>query len=283
MPDATPSSLAAELRRHDRDRFQTTLFAPGQCRSALIALYAFNFEVARIREVTREPVLGRIRLQWWRDAVAELYSGAAPRRHEVVAALSVAISNHQLSRAHFDALLDARELDLAEEAPASMEALEAYAEGTSANLVLLALEALGMREGATLQAGVSVGIAYALAGLLASVPFHARMRKVYLPKDVTESHHLDIERSLFELKPSPALEESVKEIAALARYHLSVARAQRSAVPRAARSALLLAVPAVRRLDLLERLHHDVMNPRLARGDALQSWRLAWAALRGVY
>jgi hypothetical protein len=46
---------------------------------------------------------------------------------------------------------------------------------------------------------------------------------------------------------------------------------------------LLLAVPAGRRLDLLERLHHDVMNPRLARGDALQSWRLTWAALRGLY
>lgn len=283
MSEVTPSSLAAELRRHDRDRFQTALFAPAQCRAALIALYAFNFEVARIREVTREPVLGRIRLQWWRDAIAELYSGAAPRRHEIVAALSVAIRDHKLSRAHFDALLNARELDLGEEAPASMEALEAYAEGTSASLILLALEALGIREGQALGAGVSVGIAYALAGLLASVPFHARMRRIYLPKDVTDSHHLDIERSLFELKPSPALEESVKEVAALARYHLSVARAQRSAVPRAARSAFLLGVLAGRRLDLLERLHHDVINPRLARREALQSWHLTWAALRGAY
>jgi NADH dehydrogenase [ubiquinone] 1 alpha subcomplex assembly factor 6 len=275
--------LAIELHRHDRDRFQTALFAPGERRGALFALYAFNFEVARIREVTSEPILGRIRLQWWRDAIAEIYAGATPRRHEVVEPLANAIRDHRLSRAHFDTLLNAREEDLTDQAPASMEALEAYAEGSAASLVWLALEALDVREGEVLGVGCSVAIAYALSGLLASVPFHARMKRVYLPKDVTDSHSLDIERSLFELQPSPALEETAKEIAALARYHLGVARAQRQAVPRNALPVLLLAVLAARRLKLLERLGHNVMDPRLAREDTLQSWRLTWAGLRGAY
>src|ERR1700759_2884419 len=63
-------SLAAGLRQHDRDRSQTALFAPAERRDALFALYAFNYEVARIRESVREPMLGLIRLQWWRDALA---------------------------------------------------------------------------------------------------------------------------------------------------------------------------------------------------------------------
>ena len=283
MPDTAVPSLAETLRRYDRDRFQTALFAPGERRPALLALYAFNFEAARIREVTREPMLGRIRLQWWRDAIGEIYAGAPPRRHEVVEALSAAIRDHRLLRVHFEALLAAREQDLVEEAPASMEALEAYAEGTSASLLLLALEALDVRDAAALQAATSAGIAYALAGLLAAVPFHARMKRVYLPQDVTDSNGLDIAGSLFELRASQALEETVKEIAALARYHLSAARAQRQAVPRAALPALLPAVLAQRRLKLLDRLGHNVMDPRFARADALQSWRLTWAVLRGTY
>lgn len=283
MASALLASLAVELQRHDRDRFQTALFAPGERRDALFALYAFNFEIARIREVTREPMLGRIRLQWWRDAIAEIYAGATPRRHDVVEPLATAIRDHRLSRAHFDALLDARELDLAEHAPPSMEALEAYAEGSSARLVSLALELLDVRTGEALGVGSSVGIAYALAGLLVSVPFHARMKRLYLPKDVTDSYGLDVEGTLFELRPSPALAETAKEIAALARYHLGAARAQARAVPRAAVPALLLAVLADRRLKLLERVEHNVMNARLARPDTLQSWRLTWAALRGAY
>lgn len=275
--------LGAELRRHDRDRYQTALFAPARHRPALFALYAFNFEIARIRETVHEPLLGRIRLQWWRDAIAEIYAGAAPRRHDVAEALAAAIRDYQLSREHFDALLDARELDLADEPPVSFEALEAYAEGSSASVVMLALEILGARASEVAPVGSSVGIAYALSGLLASVPFHARMKRIYLPKDVTDSYGLDVERTLFELKPAPALEETAKEIAALARYHLGIARAQRRSVPRKALPALLPAVLAERRLNRLEQAGHNVMDPRLARPDTLQSWRLAWSAMRGRY
>ncbi len=52
MPGLSP--LAALVRRHDRDRYQTVLFAPAGRREALFALYAFNYEIARVREtVTR--------------------------------------------------------------------------------------------------------------------------------------------------------------------------------------------------------------------------------------
>src|ERR1041385_2992054 len=64
------SPLAALCRRHDRDRYQTALFAPADRREALFALYAFNYEIARVREIVSEPMLGQIRLQWWREVTA---------------------------------------------------------------------------------------------------------------------------------------------------------------------------------------------------------------------
>jgi NADH dehydrogenase [ubiquinone] 1 alpha subcomplex assembly factor 6 len=276
-------SLAAGLRHHDRDRYQTALFAPAERRDALFALYAFNYEIARIRESVREPMLGLIRLQWWRDALDEIYSGTPPRRHEVVTPLAHAIAAHNLSKAHFAALLDARAQDMEELPPDSLSALENYAAATSGSLILLALEVLGVRATKAADAGRAAGIAYALAGLLVVAPFHAQQRRVYLPAALTAQHGVDLERSLFALKSPPGLAAVAREIASCARRHLEAARRQRGAVPRAAMPALLHAVLAERRLRRLEAVDHNLFDPKLAVEDTLQSLRLAWAALRGIY
>src|SRR5271155_5910321 len=78
------SPVAALVRRHDRDRYQTALFAPAARREALFALYAFNYEIARVREAVTQPMLGRIGLEWWRENIAAAFGGSAVRRHPVV-------------------------------------------------------------------------------------------------------------------------------------------------------------------------------------------------------
>jgi NADH dehydrogenase [ubiquinone] 1 alpha subcomplex assembly factor 6 len=275
--------LGRLVRQHDRDRFLTTLFAPPPAREALLALYAFNYEVAKTREVVTEPTLGRIRLQWWRDALEAAYSGASLRRHEVVEPLGRAIRERGLSQAHFAALLAAREGDLADEAPVSLTALEDYAAASAGRLVLLALEVLGERGPAAEAAGRAVGIAYGLAGLLRAVPFHARAKRLYLPRDLTEGAGLDVARGLFELKPSPALQRVAAAVAKRAGEHLDAARARRREVPRAALPALLPAVLAAADLARLRRVGYDPFAPALARPDPWRAWRLALASLRGRY
>jgi phytoene synthase len=275
------SPLAADLRHHDRDRYQTALFAPADRQPALFALYAFNYEVARIREVVREPMLGQIRLQWWRDALDEIYAGEKPRHHDVVEPLAEAIRTHHLSHAHFDALLDARMQDIDAEPPATLDALETYAENSSARLVLLALEVLGIADADAQDAARGVGIAFALAGLLTAAPFHARARRLYLPRELTERNNVDLERSLFALKSSPALAASAQAIAERAVEHLTAARQKRGTIPRSALPALLPAILAARRLRALNARRYDLMAP--PHEDHLQSLRLGWAVLRGRY
>src|SRR5215218_7515119 len=101
-PDFSPglSAVAAIVRRHDRDRYQTALFAPADRREALFALYAFNYEVARVRETVTQPMLGQIRLQWWREVVEATYAGAPARQHEIVTPLVSAITAFGLTRSH---------------------------------------------------------------------------------------------------------------------------------------------------------------------------------------
>ncbi len=273
------SPAAAITRRHDRDRFQTALFAPAAHREALFALYAFNYEIARVREAVTQPMLGRIRLEWWRENIAAAFAGGAVRRHPVAEALTTAIRGRGLERSHFERIIDAREADFSDDPPANLTALEAYAAGTSSQLVFLALEALGVRDPVAAEAGRRIGIAYALAGLLRALPVLTAAGRRVIPADIAARAGLDpgADRTPHN---STALRAAVAEIAATAEGHLRAAREPRGAVPSAAIPALLPAVVAGRSLKRLSRVRYDPFDPALLRPDPLQSWRLAAAALR---
>jgi len=168
------------VRTADYDRYLSVLFAAKEKRAALFALYAFNYEVAKTAETVSEPTLGLIRLQWWREALSGIFEGR-PRRHEVVLALNTAVQTFELPRSLFDGLIDAREQDLSPTPFAEMTAFESYADAVSGDLMRLAARILGA--GNALDGYVrSLGIAYALNGLLRAFPFPAARRRIMLPR-----------------------------------------------------------------------------------------------------
>ena len=77
MSSTRLSYCADQVRRQDRERYLTALFAPAGRREDLFALYAFNLEVAKTAEVVSEAMVGRIRLQWWREAIEEIEEAVA--------------------------------------------------------------------------------------------------------------------------------------------------------------------------------------------------------------
>ncbi len=256
-PESAPARL---LRRHDRDRYLLALFTPAPRRAAIQAIYAFNYEIARIRDTVSEPVLGQIRLQWWRDRMDEAFGNGAVRRHEVLTPLADAIRHYGLSRDHFDRLIAARERDLAPEPPETLAALEAYAEESAAPLQLLALEALGASSAEANRAARDVAIAYALTGLLRAASFLKQTQR--LP---------------------PSLKHDPKHVAARAQFNLDAARAVRSRVSRPALPALWPAVLAAADLARLRRAGFDPFAPAFSRADPWRAWRLAMASWRRRY
>lgn len=264
--------LSTLVSHDDRDRFLTAQFAPMPARMDVLALYAFNVEVAKIKESVSETLVGALKLQWWRDLVAAIYDrGAAPsggalagtplKGNPVVEALAAAISRHGLTRAHFDALLEARTRDLEEDPPTDVMELESYAEGTSASLTYLVLETLGVRDEASRTAGRHVGIAWALTGLLRAVLYHARVNRFLLPADLMAKAALST-HDVKERKNAERVAGVVAEIAAIAHAHLAKARGLRTQVDRRALPALLPAVLADGYLKALSRRRFDVFDPR---------------------
>jgi phytoene synthase len=128
------------------------------------------------------------------------------------------------------------------------------------------------------EAGLHVGIAYSLVGLLRAMPFHARAGRQLIPADIAARSGLS-ELDYRARRSTPALRCATAELAAVASRHLGLARAHRAKIPRSALPALLPAVVAQRSLLRLERAAYDPFDPALALPDPLQSWRLAAAAL----
>src|ERR1700760_398154 len=125
MDAALFNRLSASVRAADPDRFFSCLFAPAGQRPALFALYAFNHEVARVAETVREPMLGAIRLEWWRETVEGAANGA-PRNHDVARGLVSLFATGRMNLGDFEALIAARSFDSSADHFPDFAALETY-------------------------------------------------------------------------------------------------------------------------------------------------------------
>lgn len=234
---AQPEGLSENgmtVRRYDRDRFVTSLFAPPAAREDLFTLYAFNTEIARIRETVSEVMLGQIRLQWWRDTLDCLCRGD-PTHNPLADDLSQLIRRQSLPRPLFDRLIEARELDMQDAPPETLAQLKLYVEDSAAGLSALSTLILGGDDAATQEAARHVGQAWGLVGLLRAHAFTIKVRRLYLP---VREKRLDVEEILAGENPR-GLTELAEQIAHIAADHLAAARKLRRQISRSALPALL--------------------------------------------
>lgn len=267
-----------EVRRLDHDRYLTTLFLPTDKRADVLALYAFNLEIARTREIVSEPILGQIRLQWWRETIEGIYA-KTPREHPVVEALSTACQRNNLDRGVLEALINAREADLEDAPPPDLATLETYACDTSGRLSELVMSAL--QGGDTARAVANkVGTAWALVGLARSVAFHAQTHRIYIPHDLLTEYEVE-QRRVLDLKPTAGLNAAVRRIVERAEAMLMDARASRGSISSAERKGLLLATLADRHVANMRKADFDPFA--FSALDPARPIRLTWNAWRGRY
>jgi 15-cis-phytoene synthase len=278
MPHQDPfTHCEALVRAGDKDRFVATLFAPAEHRGPLHALYAFNLEVARIREAVREPLAGEIRLQWWRDVLGGMGRGEVAA-NPVAAALLATIERFALPREMLETLLEARRFDVYDEPMASMAELERYGEGVSAGLIGLATHILnGGRDAGIDALARHAGLAHAITGLLKAFPVHAARGQLYVPLDVLARHGAG-RSDVASGKATAPLRAALAELRRAARGHLAQAGQSVATAPMPVMPALLPVAPVGPTLSRLERSDHDPFVPI-----EIAPWRrqlLIWRAAR---
>ena len=245
---------AAQVRRHDPDRYLASLFAPARARPALLALYAFDHEIGKVRHVVSQPMAGLIRLQWWRDALDGIEAGR-PLAHPVVEALHQALGDGCLSRAPLDAAIDARGVELEGDPLPTRATVEVRLEAASVGITRAALEALGAAGAAELQAGRGVALARGGLSLLLAAATDLRQERLLLPTTAFAADGLS-QAQITAGAGQASLPAVVADLAGHAQAHLHTARQTR--VARAALPALL---PAVLVDDHLRRLRRGATAP----------------------
>jgi phytoene synthase len=273
VADRKADYCAALVRADDRDRFLATLFAPAECRSDLYALYAFNGQISRVRELAREALPGEIRLQWWHEVIDGQRAEEA-RANPVAAALLEATVRRQLSRGVLHELLEAHRFDLYSDPMVSLADFEIYAEKISSSVIAMAMQILGVGAEQTQAAARHAGLANVIGFVLRDLPLHASRRQLYMPADILDRHKV-APHEIFAGRSSGGLSDASGELRAIAHRQLAALREGIAALPERAIPALLPLAPLRGALDRIAR--SDPMAPR-----DLAPWRRQWLIWRAA-
>ena len=211
MSDA-PESLDDMVRAADPDRWLSTRFiADEQARADVTALYALNVELARVATTVREPMMGEIRLTWWREAFEDIAAGKPARRHPVIQALG------GFDPAALEVLAQGRLADLDAELFADDEAVLAYLDGTAGAVMALAARRLDP-EAQFLQVK-GAARAFGLAGLwrVKKAGHRSRLPPDWTKSDIKARVRAELTAARAELRRLPVAAFPAVAYAALAR------------------------------------------------------------------
>jgi phytoene synthase len=152
--------LDSVVRRGDPDRWLATRFvADRQRRADVVALYAFDHQLARAKRVASNPLVAEMRLAWWREAVAEIWAGGRVRGHPVAQALAMARRRRDLPRQPLEAMIEAR-IDVLERASLDLPQALAWSDAAGGSAALLAATILDAA--APVEAAIAAGRVWGL-------------------------------------------------------------------------------------------------------------------------
>lgn len=265
--------VRVSARAWEQDRYLAALLAPRAVRQDLLSLAAFAGEIARIPVFVTDPMMGEIRLQWWRDAL-ESTDPAIRSGHPVADAVRTTIMRNELPVGLLIGFIDAQTAALHDEPMADDQALAAHLTKTEGALFELALRILGHRDNAARSAAAyAAGQAYGLARLFTELPALWAQGRTLIPVSRLSAAGL----TLADIQAGVPAERLVPILAGLvgeARRHLADARRLDRGLVRAQHVALLPLAVVEPYLQAFERGRRDPLRDALEISPLSRVWAL---------
>jgi 15-cis-phytoene synthase len=266
MSSADGSKGAADfctglVRAHDFARYASTLFVPVAQRRALLAIYAFNVEISRVREQVSQPLPGEIRLQWWTDMLAGTGHGGV-EGNPVAAELKLAIQNCRLPVEPLSRLVDEHQFDLYNDPMPTKAALEGYINDTSSALFSLGARIAEWQSDEIDHLARHAGLAQGIAQVMAALPLDASRRQLFVPLQLLEQHGCGMEE-VFAGRQTPKLRAALDQLLGEARGHLKTAFGLLENAPPPVRPVFLPLSLVRRDLERMSRADTDPFVPRV--------------------
>jgi len=262
-------------RSGEPERYLAATLAPEPHRAALIALAAFSADLRRIAIIVKEPMMGEIRLQWWRETI-EGFTGEGAVAHPIAEALRGAVRTYNLPTAPLIGMTEARAFDLYPDPMPDRASFDDYLAKTEAAPFQLALTVLGT-DSAQSAALADLGCrTYGLARLLAELPHWLSRGRNPLPLDLLAHHGVDAD-DLMRGHGSPALRAAISGLVVDLRSAYAQARSRWRELPATQRAAML---PIATITSYLARLEAQARDP-VREPFELQPFQRIWRIARG--
>jgi phytoene synthase len=276
---ASDAAFCADLvRTNDFDRYASTLFVDADQRRALLALYAFDVEICRVRDHVSQPLPGEIRLQWWTDMLEGRGHGGV-EGNPVAAELLRAIEAYGLPVEPLSRLIDAHLFDLYNDPMPDLPALEAYISDTTSALFSLGAGVVGEASHGAGHLAYHAGLASGMTRVITALPADAARRQLFLPLQLLESHGSGTEE-VFARKATPQLRAALNQLIGEARAHLATAFDLLANTPPAMRPIFLPLALVTRDLERMSRADVDLFNS--AARSRLRTLWILWRASRAL-
>ena len=198
-------------------------------RDAMYAIYGFCRAVDDIADDEGDPFLRRRRLNEWRKAVGDLFSG---RVDPLCVALAEPTRRFGLERADFEAVIDGMQMDVDEDIRAPDWAkLDLYCDRVASAVGRLSLRAFGYVPETTPAGALSedanalahhLGRALQLTNILRDLDEDCARGRLYLPREALQAAGIT-EFAPASVLAHPALGQVCAEVAARSREHFDVA------------------------------------------------------------
>jgi len=250
---------ADTVRSHDFARYASTLFVDADQRRALLALYAFNVEISRVRDHITQPLPGEIRLRWWTDMLAGEGHGGV-EGNPVASELRLAIGHFDLPIEPLKRLVDEHEFDLYNDPMPTLAALEGYVTDTASALFALAARLAAAPSAEIEHLARHAGLAQGFTQVIAALPRDAARRQLFVPVQLLAKQGIGAEQ-IFAARQTPSVRAAVDQLMGEARHHLDTALGLLNDVAPEARPIFLPLAMVRRDLVQMSRADRDPFAP----------------------
>ena len=197
----------SNLKKFDRERFDSLKRLNLENRKELAAIYSFNLELANIAWNISEPELGYLKLRWWEDYINDINKENSFGYNEYLLILSRLIAEEKLHKYNLLKLVKARKFDCSKKPFDNYEQQIKYIQDTSQNLLFMGLSCViefndySLRKNLSECFGLSLGLARFI--LAAGSLSQNKCYSFFLPTDSDYSAY-------FECKLSDSITERIR-------------------------------------------------------------------------
>lgn len=261
------------VRTHDFPRYASTLPLPSVHRRPMLAVYAFNVEISRVRDQVTQPLPGQVRLQWWTDLLAG-QDHAGIDGNPVASELLWAIRTWRLPVDRLAQLIIEHEFDLYNDPMPSLSALEGYANDTASTLFACCARILMRPSEPVDHVARHAGLAYGMIDVINKLPQDIARRQLFLPQQFLQQHGSSIDE-VFAGKQTPQARAAVDRLVGEGERQLKTALSLLADLPQQVRPAFLPLALVRRDIKRMERRDNDPFVPR-----RMPRFRMLWALWR---